>query len=204
MAGIYIHIPFCRKACTYCNFHFSTNLKTRPELLKALGAELRARREELGGEEIKTLYFGGGTPSLLAPSEIAELCKIVTDNYPTQHIGEITIEANPDDIHPTYLQELYDATPVNRISLGIQSFVEADLKFMNRAHSAEEAAKSLELLTRFGHFALSVDLIYGSPHLSDEAWADNLKRVLETGIPHLSCYALTVEEKTALAYQISQ
>jgi oxygen-independent coproporphyrinogen-3 oxidase len=204
MAGIYIHIPFCRQACSYCNFHFSTSLANKTPLLAALAEEIARRAPELQGQTIATIYFGGGTPSLLSADEINALCEIVQKNYSVAPAIELTLEANPDDLTADYLASLRDTTPVNRLSIGLQSFVANDLAFMNRAHDVAQARECLAEAHKKNFHNLSVDLIYGTPTLSDAAWRENLKIVFDYQIPHLSCYGLTVEEKTALAYKIQK
>lgn len=196
MAGIYIHIPFCKQACYYCDFHFSTSLKRKSELLVALKKELEIRKEELDGERIDTIYFGGGTPSLLEISEIIELIQTVYTFYSVSDRPEITLEANPDDLDSITIQKLAE-TPINRLSIGIQSFDERDLKLMHRAHTAQEALTSLETASHY-FSNISVDLIYGIPGMTMKRWKNNVQQVIDLGIPHVSCYALTVEERTAL------
>ncbi len=196
MAGIYIHIPFCKQACHYCDFHFSTSLKKKQELLAALKHELFLRKQELNGEEIETIYFGGGTPSILAMEEINALIEAVYQNYTVVDQPEITLEANPDDLDSATILRLAQSK-VNRLSIGIQSFGEEDLKMMNRAHNATEAITCLQEVVQYFD-NISIDLIYGIPNLSNERWLANIQRVLDLGIPHISCYALTVEERTAL------
>jgi oxygen-independent coproporphyrinogen III oxidase len=204
MAGIYIHIPFCRQACSYCNFHFSTTLGRKTDMLESIAKELQQRAGELAKAQINTVYFGGGTPSLLTSTEINALLDAVRQNYSLGQDLELTLEANPDDLTADYLQALRDETPINRLSIGLQSFVAADLELMNRAHNANEARRCLDLAHKMNFHNLSVDLIYGTPTLTDAAWRENLKIVFDYAIPHLSCYALTVEEKTALAHKIQQ
>lgn len=196
MAGIYIHIPFCKQACHYCDFHFSTSLKKKEEMLAALKQELFLRKEELAYTPIETIYFGGGTPSILSVEEIDSLLECVYQWYSVTEKPEITLEANPDDLDPTTVQRLAQSK-VNRLSIGIQSFGEEDLKMMNRAHNAQEALSCLQEAVRYFD-NISIDLIYGIPNLSDERWVENIQRILDLGIPHISCYALTVEERTAL------
>lgn len=196
MAGIYIHIPFCKQACHYCDFHFSTSLKKKEEMLAAIQRELFLRKDELAGEHIETIYFGGGTPSILAVDEINTLIDTVYQQYTVVHQPEITLEANPDDLDPATIQRLAQSK-VNRLSIGIQSFGEEDLKMMNRAHNAQEAISCLQEVVQYFD-NISIDLIYGIPNLSNERWIDNIQRILDLGIPHISCYALTVEERTAL------
>ncbi len=195
--GIYIHIPFCKQACHYCDFHFSTSLKKKDELVNALAKELVLRKDEFKNQNVETIYFGGGTPSLLSIEELQFLIDEVYKNYKVSENPEITIEANPDDLTHQKLND-YAASPINRLSIGIQSFFEEDLKLMNRAHNSDEAKKCLEEATK--HFDnISIDLIYGIPGMSNERWIQNLEIALAFNIPHISSYALTVEPKTALA-----
>lgn len=197
MAGIYIHIPFCKQACHYCDFHFSTSLKKKDELVNALVKEIQLRKNEFKNVEVQTIYFGGGTPSLLTNDELELLINAVYENYKVIENPEITLEANPDDLSKTRIKEL-SKSPVNRLSIGIQSFFESDLKLMNRAHNAEEAKECLSVATH--HFNnISIDLIYGIPGASNDQWLQNIEMALSYNIPHISSYALTVEPKTALA-----
>ncbi|NAS10454.1 radical SAM family heme chaperone HemW [Poritiphilus flavus] len=197
MSSIYFHIPFCKQACHYCDFHFSTNTRKKSEMVEALGMELRLRKEELGGEAIQSIYFGGGTPSLLEVEDVEFLIGEVYENFQVNAAPEITLEANPDDLSEEKTVALA-ASRINRLSLGVQSFFEEDLRMMNRAHSAVEATRCLELVQM--HFEnLSIDLIYGIPEMSLERWESNINKALSFGIPHISAYALTVEPKTALA-----
>ena len=200
-AGIYIHIPFCRQACNYCNFHFSTSLKYKDELLASLKQELALRREYLQGREISTIYFGGGTPSLLTADEINDIFDTICRHYPVNKLAEFTLEANPDDLSASYVRSLTH-TPVDRLSIGVQSFRDEDLRFMNRAHNAQQADYAIKAAQDAGITNLSIDLIYGTPGLTDAAWKDNLDKVRQLSIPHFSAYALTVEEKTALHHAI--
>ena len=196
MAGIYIHIPFCKQACHYCDFHFSTSLKKKDPLLKALVKEIILRKDELNGEVVETIYFGGGTPSMLSQSELDHIIDAVYDYHHVIDDPEITLEANPDDLDPKTIKELANSK-INRLSIGIQSFFEEDLKLMNRAHNAHEAVECLSLASTFFD-NISVDLIYGIPGLTDEKWKENIHTALRFNIPHISSYALTVEPKTAL------
>lgn len=197
MAGIYIHIPFCKQACYYCDFHFSTSLKKKDELLEALVKEIALRKEELNGEIIETIYFGGGTPSLLNKSEIDAIIGAIYASHTVSTEPEITLEANPDDLDRASIVEL-SRSKVNRLSIGVQSFFEEDLKLMNRAHNAEEAKKCIATSTKYFQ-NISLDLIYGIPGASDKNWQGNIQTALDFNIPHISSYALTVEPKTALA-----
>ena len=197
MAGIYIHIPFCKQACFYCNFHFSTTLNKKDELIQCLIKELELRQSELQNEIIETIYFGGGTPSLLTKHELELLINTIYKNYNVAENPEITLEANPDDLSKKQINKL-TTTRINRLSIGVQSFFERDLKLMNRAHKSKEALKCLEEATK--HFDnISIDLIYGIPGLSNEEWLENIETALLFNIPHISSYALTVEPETALA-----
>ncbi|MGJ5642589.1 radical SAM family heme chaperone HemW [Formosa sp. S-31] len=196
MSGIYIHIPFCKQACYYCDFHFSTSLKKKEELIEALISELEIRQEEFENEIVNTIYFGGGTPSLLTLEEINAIIAAVYRYYKVTENPEITLEANPDDLSEEKIISLLKS-PVNRLSIGIQSFFEADLKLMNRAHNAEEAKTCLKIATQYFD-NISVDLIYGIPGATHEQWKSNIQTVLDFNIPHISSYALTVEPKTAL------
>ncbi len=196
MAGIYIHIPFCKQACYYCDFHFSTSLKKKEELVHCLIKEIELRKDELKGAIIETIYFGGGTPSLLSQNEIDQIIQSVYDFHSVIKEPEITLEANPDDLSEEVILDL-SRSKVNRLSIGIQSFFERDLKLMNRAHNSDEAVKCLEIASRYFE-NISIDLIYGIPGLSNEEWKKNIDKALSFGIPHISSYALTVEPKTAL------
>ena len=200
MAGIYLHIPFCKQACHYCNFHFSTGLRQKPALLEALKREISLRADYFGAANppIESVYFGGGTPSLLSLEELLSLYQALAQHFDLSQVREITLEANPDDLNPDYLRALRQDSPVNRLSIGIQSLYEEDLRFMNRAHNAAEALAALELARQAGFEQLSIDLIYGSPALSPARWQETLAWVAAQGLPHLSCYALTVEPKTRL------
>lgn len=198
MAGIYLHIPFCKQACHYCNFHFSTSLKYKEDMLSAMLREIELQKDYLEGEKLETIYLGGGTPSLLDAHDIEQLFESLTSHFsPLTSVQEVTLEANPDDLTKEKLK-MFSETPVNRLSIGIQSFSEEDLKFMNRAHSAKEAEACLEDALAAGFDDLSIDLIYGSPTTSDEQWQKNLETVLKYNVPHISSYCLTVEPQTVL------
>jgi oxygen-independent coproporphyrinogen-3 oxidase len=196
MSGIYIHIPFCKQACHYCDFHFSTSLKKKTELVVAICKELVLRKDEIK-EEIQTIYFGGGTPSLLTLEELEQILDVIKSNFTISEDPEITLEANPDDLTKDVIFNLSES-PINRLSIGVQSFFEEDLKLMNRAHNASEAMSSIKEASRYFD-NISIDLIYGIPGMSKERWQENLNTALSLKVPHLSCYALTVEPKTALA-----
>ena len=196
MSGIYIHIPFCKQACHYCDFHFSTSMKKKEEMVLALAKEIHLRKDESSEETIETIYFGGGTPSVLTSAEINFLIDAVYQNYKVVEKPEITLEANPDDLSEERILEL-SKSKINRLSIGIQSFYEDDLKMMNRAHNSAEAKRCLEFATQYFD-NISLDLIYGIPGMSNEKWKQNIETALSFGIPHISSYALTVEPKTAL------
>ena len=203
MAGIYLHIPFCRQACHYCNFHFSTSLNRKNDFIIALLREMELRQGYTGGEPIETIYFGGGTPSLLDAGELETVLNQIRTLFPITADAEITLEANPDDIDTARLQSWRKAG-VNRLSIGIQSFFEEDLQWMNRAHNAIQAADCIRLAQAEGFDNISIDLIYGGPTLPDSHWKANVDRAIGLQIPHLSCYALTVEPRTALDKMIHQ
>ena len=204
MSGIYIHIPYCKQACHYCDFHFSTSLKKKDEMVLALAKEIEMRKSEFKDDAVETIYFGGGTPSILNVSDLKLLIDTVYSNFSVIENPEITLEANPDDLTPILsfrgtrnLFKEFKAIGVNRLSIGIQSFFEDDLKLMNRAHNSEEAKSCLEIATQYFD-NISIDLIYGMPSMSNEKWLHNIETALSFNIPHISSYALTVEPKTAL------
>lgn len=203
MAGIYFHIPFCKKACHYCNFHFSTSLKLKNEMIEALLCELKLQKDYLQGEEIETIYFGGGTPSILDGEDIQRLINGVEAHFPVGLIKECTLEANPDDVTIEKIKD-WKAAGINRLSIGIQSFYEEDLVYMNRAHNVKQATNCIRIAQENGISNLSIDLIFGYPLLSHEKWERNIEQVLQLGITHISCYAMTIEPKTALASFISK
>ena len=203
MAGIYIHIPFCKKACHYCDFHFSTSPMYKDQMLKALRTEIILRKNYLDTEKIETIYFGGGTPSLLSANEVQILIGQITDQFEVSSSAEVTIEANPDDLNPQYVRELRN-TLINRFSIGIQSFHEDDLKWMNRAHTASEAQSSIKRIQDAGFENISADLIYGYPLLDNAKWEFNIQQLLDCQVPHISSYSITVEPKTALASFINK
>ncbi|UOE38663.1 radical SAM family heme chaperone HemW [Chryseobacterium oryzae] len=200
---IYLHIPFCKQKCSYCNFHFSTSLQFKDEMISAMKKEIFLRKEELQNNSLKSLYFGGGTPSILTTDEIHSLIDEVLKYFSFEKDVEITLEANPDDLNRTFLKDL-SKSPVNRLSIGTQSFFEEDLKLMNRAHNASEAESSIKRAQDFGFDNLSIDLIYGSPSSNLEIWKENLNKTIALEIPHISSYALTVEPKTALENWVSK
>lgn len=201
MAAIYFHVPFCKQACHYCNFHFSTSLKHKNPVLDAMLSELKFRKEELvETEKINSIYFGGGTPSLLSSAEISVLINEVKRNFNVAVDAEITLEMNPDDDRPNYLEEL-KTIGVNRLSVGIQSFHEEELKLMNRAHNAQEAFDVLNRIQGL-YDNFSLDLIFGLPNSTPESWQKNVEYALQFNPTHISSYLLTVEPKTVLNHQI--
>lgn len=203
MPGIYLHIPFCKQACHYCNFHFSTSLRQKGAMVKAIVQELEWQKDYLADAEISSIYFGGGTPSLLSDQELELIFSKIYQLHKVRPNAEITLEANPDDLSLDKLKALRNS-PVNRLSIGIQSFAEEDLRFMNRAHNAEEAITCIENALAQGFPNLTLDLIYGAPTTSHAQWAKNLDTIFQYPIPHLSAYCLTVEPKTALDHFVRQ
>ncbi|MCH7534265.1 MAG: radical SAM family heme chaperone HemW, partial [Bacteroidetes bacterium] len=203
MAGIYIHIPFCKQACSYCDFHYSTTLNRKTDMVNALVREIEIRKNYLNNEHVSTIYFGGGTPSLLNQFETDTIMEAINVHFEIKNDAEITMEVNPDDIKATKLKELKSSN-INRLSIGVQSFHNEDLEFMNRAHNSEEAITSIKTAQDIGFNNITMDLIYGVQTLSDEAWQDNLETFLSLNLPHLSAYCLTVEPLTALSIAIQK
>jgi len=201
MAGIYLHIPFCKQACNYCDFHFSTSMKTKVDFVQAIIQEIELRKCVFANEFISSVYFGGGTPSILSKEELDTIFEKLYKSFTIDADAEITLEANPDDLTFEKLQQLKDS-PVNRLSIGVQSFRDEDLKYMNRAHTAIEALNSIKMAQDAGFQNITIDLIYGTPGMSNVDWKYNLRKSFALNIPHISSYALTVEEKTPLYYQI--
>lgn len=200
MSGLYLHIPFCRQACTYCDFHFSTS-KERDVVVDAMEVEMIRRSKELGDGRVSTIYFGGGTPSLLEPGRIAAFIQQARDLFRVAHDVEVTLEANPDDITAERLAEWKEGG-ITRISLGTQSFRDERLKWMGRAHNAQQALRSIGLIANADFKTWTIDLIYGLPEMTLAEWDEQLTIALDHGMPHLSAYCLTVEAKTALAHQV--
>ena len=195
MAGIYVHIPFCKQSCYYCNFHFSTSDKKRGEVLNAIEHEI-AQKARLSSEKISTIYFGGGTPSILDVKQINSIINKIYKEFKVEENAEITLEANPDDLKINKVIDL-SKTKINRLSIGVQSFIDRELKSMNRAHDSKKAMKSLELSKKYFD-NISIDLIYGVPDSNLETWAYNLEVTMGFDVNHVSTYALTIEPKTAL------
>lgn len=203
MAGIYFHIPFCKQACHYCDFHFSTSLQYKDDLLNAMLAELLLQKDYLQGEAIETIYFGGGTPSLLSSDEIKVFIDQIAKLFRLVSAPEITLEANPDDLDIKKVRELRQSL-INRFSVGIQSFYDEDLRWMNRVHTSNEAENSIKRVQDAGFENITSDLIYGYPLLSDEKFKTNIRKLLDLSIPHISAYSMTVEPKTALGSFINK
>ncbi len=201
MAGLYIHIPFCKKACAYCDFHFSTSIKYLPDLVAAICKEIELKQSRLAGQTLQSIYFGGGTPSFLPSNQLAKIFSQIEKSFDLTNLVEVTLEANPDDLTRTKLNELRQL-PVNRFSIGVQSFHDEDLLWMNRAHKSEEAFAAVKRSQDTGFENLTIDLIYGYPLLSNDKWHYNINSAIALQVPHISAYSLTVEERTALAHQI--
>jgi len=198
MAGIYIHIPFCKQACTYCDFHFITSLRRKDEMIAAMCKEIEMRKDFFSGDvSIQSVYLGGGTPSILDRNNLNEIFSTLKQYFHIDKDAEITLEANPDDLKAEKLNEFRDLG-INRLSIGIQSLDDRELKWMNRSHSADEARNGIQLAKKTGFDHISVDLIFGTPFTTPRSWEQLLHEITEQKIPHLSVYALTVEERTAL------
>jgi putative oxygen-independent coproporphyrinogen III oxidase len=195
MAGVYVHIPFCKQKCHYCDFHFSTNLSRQDEMVDAICQEIILRKEYLADKKIETIYFGGGTPSLLSQNQITKILNTISECFDTLNVEEITLEANPDDLSKDVLEAFY-AAGVNRLSIGIQSFDEDVLKQMNRAHNSAEATESIRLAQQFGFSNLTADLIYGIPEKPLSYWKDQVQQMIDLGVKHISAYCLTIEQNT--------
>ncbi len=202
MPGLYIHIPFCKQACTYCDFHFSTNQQQQARVLGAMRRELVDRREEVNAP-VGSIYFGGGTPSLLSDADITEFLELSRGLFAVPDAAEVTMEANPDDISEERLEQ-WRSAGVSRISLGIQSFRNDRLEWMGRAHNAPEARQSIEMIAKAGFSSWTIDLIYGLPEMTLDEWDEQLTIALDHGMPHLSAYCLTIEERTALHHQVKK
>jgi oxygen-independent coproporphyrinogen-3 oxidase len=197
LSGIYIHIPFCKQACHYCDFHFSTSLNNKEALVDALCAEIEIRKEYLSTKEVSTIYFGGGTPSVLNKADIEKILNTISKHSTIAANAEITLEANPDDLSAQKTEAL-KATGINRLSIGIQSFLDEHLVLMNRSHTSAQAIDAVKQAQKAGIHNISIDLIYGLPNLSPAKWKHNLEQAFALDVPHLSAYCLTVEKKTAL------
>ena len=197
MAGIYVHIPFCKQACNYCDFHFSTQLKNVQPLVNAIAEELELNKTYLKHQEIETIYFGGGTPSVLYSAQLEIIINSIYKNYNVKSNIEFTLEANPDDLDLIKLNEL-KSLGINRLSIGIQSFIDEELKWMKRSHSAQQSKVAVKFAQSIGIENISVDLIYGSKFQTLESWKKNIDKIISLDVPHISAYNLTIEEKTVL------
>ncbi len=204
MAGIYLHIPFCKQKCHYCNFYSVASVKYRRVFVRALLKEMRLRKDYLNGSPVQTVYFGGGTPSLLTMEEIGQIMEAVERYFPLDPAAEITLEANPDDLSEEYLHLLRKKTRVNRLSIGVQSFFDDDLNYLHRVHDGRQARQAIGRAQKAGFENMTIDLIYGIPTLTEEKWRKNLEIFFGYDIPHLSSYALTVEPRTALQVMIEK
>jgi oxygen-independent coproporphyrinogen III oxidase len=202
MAGIYVHIPFCKRACHYCDFHFSTSFQKKDDMIGAIIKEIHLQTDYLVGQEIGTIYFGGGTPSAVPPSDIKMILEGIGQNFSVKPDVEITLETNPDDINIEALVK-WREIGINRLSIGIQAFQEDLLKAWNRSHTSEQAKEAIALSQKAGFQNITADLIYGGQGLKDDDWIQNIQTLIDSGIPHISSYALTVEKGTALAHQIN-
>lgn len=201
MAGIYIHIPYCRQKCHYCNFFSVASSKYMPETIESIRQEALLQNQFLQGSPLKTIYFGGGTPSLISSSLLLKIFETLNSSYVISPGAEITLEANPDDITPDKLSA-WKSMGINRLSIGVQSFRDEDLKYLNRIHTGNKAMECIELAKQAGFQNLTIDLIYGIPTLTDQDWKENLEIAVKLGIPHISAYSLTVEPRTALDVMI--
>ncbi len=201
MAGIYIHIPFCKRKCHYCNFFSSVSMKKRDEFLEALLQEIELQKDYLDNESINTIYIGGGTPSLLKKEDILNIYNTLSKNFYLNDQLEFTFEANPDDLDKKKLSEIRD-TPINRLSIGVQSFFDEDLLYLNRIHNAKQSIEALKRALDTGFENLSADLIYGIPGQSNSRWKNNVEILVEMNIPHISAYSLTVEPGTIFENKI--
>ncbi len=203
MAGIYLHIPFCKKACHYCDFHFSTSVDLKSQMVEAMTQELTQNSNYIGHELVETIYFGGGTPSLLCQAELESLLNHIRSLFNVAEDAEITLEANPDDLDQNKLRQLYSAG-INRLSIGVQSFRDSDLKWMNRVHTADEAIRVVKNAQDLGYDNITIDLIYGLPDLTNEDWLKNVRSAIALNVQHVSAYSLTVEPKTVLQKWVSE
>lgn len=203
MTGIYIHIPFCRKVCSYCDFHFTVSLKKMDDVICAVKKEIMDRKHYLGDNLVQTIYIGGGTPSLLKPRTIDEIIQLIYKLFKIAKNPEITIEMNPDDMNVEYLKEIY-STGVNRISVGVQSFNNKHLKFLNRRHLSVDAFNAIQFAQDCGFKNINIDLLYGIPGMSLKQWKKNLMMAIKLDVQHVSAYHLTIEEKTVINYQLNK
>lgn len=198
MAGIYLHIPYCKQKCHYCNFYTFSSTKYRNEFVNALIREIDLRKNYIKDDIVNTIYFGGGTPSILNIEEINKITDHLKSTFSINPEAEITLEANPDDLDFTKLQNLKSETQINRLSIGIQSFFDDDLKYLNRVHNGKNATNAIENSLKAGFDNITIDLIYGIPGLTEKKWKENLRIFFDFNLNHLSSYSLTVEPKTVL------
>ncbi|MBP9150842.1 MAG: radical SAM family heme chaperone HemW [Flavobacteriales bacterium] len=203
MAGVYIHIPFCRRACHYCDFHFTTNLKNTEPLVESILKEIELQKDYLNGESISTIYFGGGTPSLVPSYDIERILTKIRRFHSVEKESEITLEANPEDLSIEKLTEL-KSIGINRLSLGTQSFIDSELKWMNRMHTAKQATEAIQNAQKLGFDNISIDLIFGLPDQTKEDWQFNLDAALNFNVQHISSYGLTIENKTVLGNRVKK
>ena len=203
MAGLYIHIPFCKQLCHYCDFYSCISLAKMNPVMEALLREMELRRNFLSSDKLSTLYIGGGTPSVYTPRELGQLTARAQELWDCSRLEECTVEANPDDLTPAYLEALRQEG-FNRLSIGIQSFIDRDLRLMNRRHTATGAEKAVREAQQAGFDNISIDLIYGIPGMSDREWKNNLERALALNIPHISAYHLTIEPRTVFGKRAAQ
>lgn len=203
MPGLYLHIPFCHQACTYCDFHFSTNLEGKPRLVKAICSEIELRKDYLKDKKLQSVYFGGGTPSVLSKDELKAIFNTIKKHFEVLPDAEITFELNPEDAEPKYLEELR-SLGVNRLSVGLQSFNNTELKWMNRVHTAEQSIACIIHAKKAGFENISVDLIYGSRFQNEDSWRETLRKVFAMDVPHISSYNLTIEGKTKLQHLLQR
>jgi oxygen-independent coproporphyrinogen-3 oxidase len=203
LAGLYIHIPFCKQKCHYCNFYSIASVRNKSKMVEAIVQELQIASDYLEGESLKTIYFGGGTPSLLDEHELNSIFESIYKHYRVEATAEITLEANPDDLI-TEKSAIIRRTPVNRLSIGVQSFHDDDLLALNRIHTSQQALDVIRNMQEAGMTNISIDLIYGIPGLTDTKWQQNLDIFLQLGLPHLSAYSLTIEKHTTLDWLIKK
>lgn len=205
MAGIYLHIPYCKQACNYCDFHFSTSLGSMTSMRDAMCNELNVRSQSpaWSTKEYTSIYFGGGTPSILPIDDLESLLSAIKSKFKISPAAEITLEANPDDLTTEKL-DAWIRLGINRLSVGLQSFHAGDLHWMNRAHGADEAKRAVSAIRSAGFTNFSIDLIYGLPTWTGNEWQENIDRLISLNVPHVSCYILTVEPKTALGHQVKK
>lgn len=204
MAGIYLHIPFCRKKCTYCDFHFSTTFEPyRDKMIRSLEKEIELRKDYLDDQTIETIYFGGGTPSVLNEDELVRLLNKIRTLFKVSANVEVTLEANPDDFTQEKVME-WKKAGVNRLSIGIQSFREKDLQWMNRSHNVEQSYEAVKMAQSAGITNITIDLIYGLPEMMMKEWEEQVETAVKLGVNHISAYCLTVEQNTALHHFVNR